>query len=48
VAKALVLLVGLDPDVVDKPPVPELTAVKVHAAVEAESAKLQTLGYAIV
>jgi hypothetical protein len=44
-ARARVLLVGLDPDVVDKPPVPELTAAKVHAAVEAESAKLETLGY---
>jgi hypothetical protein len=47
VARALVLLVGLDPDIVDKPPVPELTAAKVHAAVEAESAKLETLGYSV-
>ena len=41
------LLVGLDPDIVDKPPVPELTAAKVRAAVEAESAKLETLGYSV-
>ena len=34
------MLVGLDPDIVDKPPVPEVTAAKVRAAVEAESAKL--------
>jgi hypothetical protein len=47
VARALVLLIGLDPDVVEKPPVPELTAAKVHAAVEAESAKLETLGYSV-
>jgi hypothetical protein len=46
-ARASVLLVGLDPDVVDKLPVPELTAAKVHAAVEAESAKLETLGYSV-
>jgi hypothetical protein len=46
-ARARVLLVGLDPDVVDKPPVPELTAAKVHAAVEAESAKLEALGYSV-
>ena len=46
-ARARVLLVGLDPDVVDKPPVPELTAAKVHAAVEAESAKLGSLGYSV-
>jgi hypothetical protein len=47
VARAHVLLVGLDPDIVDKPPVPELTAAKVRAAVEAESAKLETLGYSV-
>ena len=47
-ARACVLLiVGLDPDVVDKPPVPELTPAKVRAAVEAESAKLETLGYSV-
>ena len=44
-ARTRVLLVGLDPDIVDKPPVPELTAAKVHAAVKAESAKLESLGY---
>jgi hypothetical protein len=37
----------LDPDIVDKPPVPELTATKVRAAVEAESAKLETLGHSV-
>jgi hypothetical protein len=42
-----VLLVGLDPDIVDKPPVSELTAARVRAAVEAESAKLETLGYSV-
>jgi hypothetical protein len=47
VARVRVLLVGLDPDIVDKPPVPELTAATVHAAVEAESAKLETLGYSV-
>jgi hypothetical protein len=48
-ARASVLLVGLDPDIVDytKSPVPGLTAAKVHAAVEADSAKLQTLGYSV-
>ena len=46
-ARARVLLVGLDPDIVDKPPVPELTAAKVRAAVEAESAKLETLGHSV-
>jgi hypothetical protein len=36
VARARVLLVGLDPDIVDytKSPVPGLTAAKVRAAVE--------------
>ena len=45
--RARVLLVGLDPDIVDytKSPVPDLTAAKVRAAVEADSAKLETLGY---
>lgn len=47
--KARVLLVGLEPDIVDysKSPVPGLTAAKVHAAVEADSAKLQSLGYSV-
>lgn len=45
--KARVLLVGLEPDIVDysKSPVPGLTAAKVRAAVEADSAKLESLGY---
>jgi len=49
VAKARVLLVGLDPDIVDytKSPVPGLTAAKVRAAVETDSAKLETLGYSV-
>ena len=49
VAKARVLLVGLDPDIVDysKSPVPGLTAAKVRAAVEADSAKLESLGYSV-
>ena len=40
--KAHVLLVGLEPEIVDysKSPVPGLTAAKVRAAVEADSAKL--------
>jgi hypothetical protein len=48
-AKARVLLVGLEPDIVDysKSPVPGLTAVKVRAAVEADSAKLESLGYSV-
>jgi hypothetical protein len=48
-ARARVLLVGLDPDIVDytKSPVPDLTAAKVRAAVEADSAKLETLGYSV-
>jgi hypothetical protein len=47
--KARVLLVGLDPDIVDysKSPVPGLTAAKVRAAVEADSAKLESLGYSV-
>ena len=46
---ARVLLVGLDPDIVDysKSPVPGLTAAKVRAAVEADSAKLESLGYSV-
>ena len=49
VARASVLLVGLDPDIVDytKSPVPGLTAAKVRAAVETDSAKLETLGYSV-
>jgi hypothetical protein len=45
--KARVLLVGLDPNIVDysKSPVPGLTAAKVRSAVEADSAKLDSLGY---
>jgi hypothetical protein len=47
--KARVLLVGLEPEIVDysKSPVPGLTAAKVRAAVEADSAKLQSLGYSV-
>jgi hypothetical protein len=47
--KARVLLVGLDPDIVDysKSPVPGLTAAKVRAAVEVDSAKLESLGYSV-
>jgi hypothetical protein len=47
VAKAHVLLLGLDPDIVDysKSPVPGLTAAKVRSAVEADQAKLEALGY---
>jgi hypothetical protein len=46
---ARVLLVGLDPEIVDytKSPVPGLTAAKVRAAVEADTAKLQALGYSV-
>jgi hypothetical protein len=42
-------MVGLEPDIVDysKSPVPGLTAAKVHAAVEAVSAKLESLGYSV-
>ena len=48
-ARARVLLVGLDPDIVDytKSPVPGLTAAKVRAAVETDSAKLETFGYSV-
>jgi hypothetical protein len=47
--KARVLLVGLEPDMVDysKSPVPGLTAAKVRAAVEAETSKLESLGYSV-
>ena len=43
--KARVLLVGLEPEIVDysKSPVPGLTAAKVRAAVEADGAKLESL-----
>jgi hypothetical protein len=49
VTKACVLLVGLEPEIVDysKSPVPGLTAAKVRAAVEADSAKLEALGYSV-
>lgn len=45
--KASVLLLGLEPDIVDysKSPVPGLTAAKVRAALQADSAKLDALGY---
>ena len=48
-ARARVLLVGLDPDIVDytKSPVPGLTAAKVRAAVETDRANLETLGYSV-
>ena len=48
-AKARVLLVGIDPDLVDftKSPVPDLTAAKVRAGVEANRAQLETLGYSV-
>jgi hypothetical protein len=47
--KARVLLVGLEPEIVDysKSAVPGLTAAKVRAAVEADTAKLQSLGYSV-
>lgn len=47
--KARVLVVGLNPDIVDfsKSPVPGLTATKVRAATEAENAKLEALGYSV-
>jgi hypothetical protein len=49
VTRARVLLVGLEPEIVDysKSPVPGLTAAKVRAAVEADSAKLESLGYSV-
>jgi len=49
VAKARVLLVGLEPEIVDysKTPVPGLTAAKVRAAVEGDKAKLEAAGYRV-
>jgi hypothetical protein len=49
VTKAHILLVGLEPDIVDysKSPVPGLTAAKVRAAVEADTAKLESRGYSV-
>ena len=49
VTKAHVLLVGLEPEIIDysKSPVPGLTAAKVRAAVEADTAKLESLGYGV-
>jgi hypothetical protein len=49
VAKARLLLLGLDPDIVDysKSPVPGLTAAKVRSAIEADRAKLEALGYSV-
>src|SRR3974390_1963894 len=49
VTKGRVLLGGLEPEIVDysRSPVPGLTAAKVRAAVEADSAKLQSLGYSV-
>jgi hypothetical protein len=46
-AKARLLLLGLDPDIVDysKSPVPGLTAAKVRSAIEADRAKLEELDY---
>ena len=48
-AKARLLLVGIDPDLVDftKSPIPDLTAAKVRAGVEASRATLETLGYGV-
>jgi hypothetical protein len=48
-AKARVLLVGLEPEIVDysKSPVPGLTAAKVRAAVEGDKATLEALGYSV-
>lgn len=47
--KAHVMLLGLEPEIVDysKSPVPGLTAAKIRAAVEADSAKLESLGYSV-
>jgi hypothetical protein len=49
VTKARVLLIGLEPDIVDysKSPVPGLSATKVRAAVEADSARLASVGYSV-
>jgi hypothetical protein len=43
------LLVGLDPDIVDytKSPLPGLTAAKIRAAFEADCTKLEALGYSV-
>lgn len=48
-AAARVLFVGLEPEIVDysKSQVPGLTAAKVRAAVEADSARLEGLGYSV-
>jgi hypothetical protein len=47
--KARLLLLGLDPEIVDysKSPVPGLTAGKVRSAIEADRAKLEELGYSV-
>ena len=47
--KARLLLLGLDPDIVDysKSPVPGLTAAKVRSTIEADRAKLEELGYSV-
>jgi len=47
VAKARVLFVGLEPEIVDysKSSIPGLTAAKDRAAVEGDKAKLGTIGY---
>ena len=47
--KARLLLLGLDPDMVDysKSPVPGLTAAKVRSAIAADRAKLVELGYSV-
>ena len=49
VPKARVLLVGLDPDIVDysKSPMPGLTAAKVRTAVEGDKARLEAMGYSV-
>jgi hypothetical protein len=48
-AKARLLLVGIDPDLVDftKSPIPDLTAAKVRAGVEASRAQLEAIGYGV-
>ena len=47
--KARALLVGLQPDIVDysKSPVPGLTEATVRAAVDADGARLESLGYSV-
>jgi hypothetical protein len=49
VARVRLLLIGLDPDIVDysKSPVPGLTAARVRAAFEADCANLEALGYSV-